>query len=123
MLLQLQAYILINGANYRIQARVHRSGLTIVERRKHLLTDSTQKKHFFQTRILAFLKKFQVQSNLNPPSSFVINRKKCKHGAFKCAKHARKTELVLVKNLIAQLILFGIFNKRNFKSSPPTIKL
>ena len=74
MLLQLQAYILINGANYRIQARVHRSGLTIVERRKHLLTDSTQKKHFFQTRILAFLKKFQVQSNLNPPSSFVINR-------------------------------------------------
>ena len=57
MLLQLQAYILINGANYRIQARVHRSGLTIVERRKHLLTDSTQKKkkqHFFSDTNIGF---------------------------------------------------------------------
>ena len=114
MLLQLQAYILINGANYRIQARVHRSGLTIVEKRKHLLTDSTQKqKHFFSDTNIGFFFSFfnfQMQSNLNPPSSFVINIKKCKHGAFKWAKHVRKTKVILVKNLIAQLILYGIFN-------------
>ena len=57
MLLQLQAYILINGANYRIQARVHRSGLTIVERRKHLLTDSTPKKTLFSDTNIGFFEK------------------------------------------------------------------